>query len=147
MREPGAWPDGVAAGLGKGGGLETRGRKFHDYAGKGGTSLLSPWVRDSLPVSYQQGFGKAKAGDIVSFQIPGSSQRPDVPKFVVVQLLTADEGGPQTLDELKSAVRSDLANRGGVRRYVDVLKKQTYVAIRYDALTGKSADVSKAQKP
>jgi len=62
-------------------------------------------------------------------------------------LITADEGGPQTLAELKSAVRSDLANRGGVRRYVDTLKKQTFVAIRYDALTSKSGDATKSAKP
>jgi hypothetical protein len=127
--------------------FDTLAKKFHDYAGKEETSLLTPWVRDSLPASYQKGFGTAKAGDVVSFQIPGSSQRPDVPKFVVVQLLTADEGGPQTLAELKSAVRSDLAQRGGVRRYVDQLKKQTFVAIRYDALTSKSGDASKPQNP
>src|ERR1041385_6538197 len=96
--------------------FDTLARKYHDYAGKEETSLLTPWVRDSLPLSYQKGFGDAKAGDIVTFQIPGSSQRPEIPKFVVAHLLTADQGGPQTLDELKAAVRADLAQRGGVRR-------------------------------
>lgn len=139
--------DSVADRLRHSASFDTLAKKFHDYAGKEETSLLTPWVRDSLPLSYQKGFGTAKAGDIVTFQIPGSSQRPDVPKFVVVQLLTADEGGPQTLQELKSAVRSDLANRGGVRRYVDTLKKQTFVAIRYDALTGKAGDATKSQNP
>jgi len=139
--------DSVADRLRHGVSFDTLAKKFHDYAGQEETSLLTPWVRDSLPASYQKGFGTAKAGDIVSFQIPGSSQRPDVPKFVVAQLVTADEGGPQTLGELKSAVRSDLANRGGVRRYVDTLKKQTFVAIRYDALTSKSAELTKSAKP
>jgi peptidyl-prolyl cis-trans isomerase SurA len=139
--------DSVADRLRHGASFDTLAKKFHDYAGKEETSLLTPWVRDSLPLSYQKGFGTAKAGDIVTFQIPGSSQRPEVPKFVVVQLLTADEGGPQTLQELKLAVRSDLANRGGVRRYVDTLKKQTFVSIRYDALTGKAGDATKPQNP
>ena len=134
--------DSVADRLRHGVPFDTLAKKYHDYAGKEETSILSPWVRDSLPLSYQKGFGTAKAGDVVAFQIPGSSQRPDIPKFVVAQLLTADEGGPQTLAELKSAVRTDLANRGGVRRYVDTLKKQTYVSVRYDALIGKSGDVT-----
>jgi peptidyl-prolyl cis-trans isomerase SurA len=125
--------------------FDTLARKYHDYAGKEETSLLTPWVRDSLPASYQKGFGNAKAGEIVAFQIPGSSQRPDVPKYVVAQLMTADEGGPQTLEELKAAVRSDLASRGGVRRYVDALKKQTYVSVRLDALN--LADATKPQNP
>jgi peptidyl-prolyl cis-trans isomerase SurA len=137
--------DSVADRLRHGVPFDTLAKKFHDYAGKEETSLLTPWVRDSLPLSYQKGFGTAKAGDVVSFQIPGSSQRPDVPKFVVAQLLTADEGGPQTLAELKAAVRSDLANRGGVRRYVDSLKKQTFVYIRLDALT--AAGTETAAKP
>ena len=139
--------DSVADRLRHGVAFDTLAKKYHDYAGKEETSLLTPWVRDSLPLSYQKGFGTAKAGDIVSFQIPGSSQRPDVPKFVVVQLLTADEGGPQTLAELKSAVRSDLANRGGVRRYVDTLKRQTFVAIRFDMLTSKSGESTKPSNP
>ncbi len=139
--------DSVADRMRNGVSFDTLAKKFHDYAGKEETSLLTPWVRDSLPASYQKGFGTAKAGDVVSFQIPGSSLRPDVPKFVVARLLTADEGGPQTLQELKTAVRSDLAQRGGVRRYVDTLKKQTFVAIRYDALTGKSGDATKLQNP
>ncbi len=139
--------DSVADRLRHGVSFDTLAKKFHDYAGKEETSILTPWVRDSLPLSYQKGFGTAKAGDIVSFQIPGSSLRPDVPKFVVAELLSADEGGPQTLAELKSAVRSDLANRGGVRRYVDTLKKQTYVAVRYDALTSKSGDATSVKNP
>lgn len=112
--------------------FDTLAKKYHDYAGKEETSILTPFWRDSLPASYQQGFAGKKAGDISVFQIPGASQRPDVPKFVVAQLLTVDEGGPQTLAELKSAVRDELAQRGGVRRYVDQLKKQTYVSIRLD---------------
>ncbi len=139
--------DSVADRLRHGVSFDTLAKKFHDYPGKEETSILTPWVRDSLPLSYQKGFGTAKAGDIVSFQIPGSALRPDVPKFVVAQLLTSDEGGPQTLAELKSAVRSDLANRGGVRRYVDTLKKQTYVAIRYDALTSKAGDATALKNP
>jgi peptidyl-prolyl cis-trans isomerase SurA len=114
--------------------FDTLARKYHDYAGKEETSLLTPWVRDSLPPSYQKGFAAKKANDIVTFQIPGSAFRPDVPKFVVAQLLTADEGGAQTLGELKAAIRSELAQRGGVRRYVDALKRQTYISIRLNAV-------------
>lgn len=126
--------DSVAAAWKAGASFDSLAKKFHDYAGKEETSLLTPFWRDSLPVSYQKAFADRKANDIVTFQIPGSSQRPDVPKFVVAQLQTVDEGGPQTLSELRPAVRDELARRGGVRRYVDGLKKQTYVSIRLDAL-------------
>ena len=73
--------------------FDTLAKKYHDYAGKEETSLLTPLVRDSLPVTYQKAFLLKKPGDIVDFQIPGSAQHPEVPKFVVAQLLTVDEGG------------------------------------------------------
>ena len=118
-------------------------KKYHDYAGKEETNILTPWVRDSLPVSYQKAFLLHKPQDVVTFQIPGSSQRPDVPKFVVAQLLTAEEAGERTLDEMRTAVRSELSQRGGIRRYIDTLKRQTYVAVH---LEGAPADNS-AKKP
>jgi hypothetical protein len=33
---------------------------------------------------------------------------------------------------MKAAVRSELSQRGGVRRYVDQLRKQTYVSVRLE---------------
>ncbi|HEY4129705.1 MAG TPA: peptidylprolyl isomerase [Gemmatimonadaceae bacterium] len=119
--------------------FDTLAKKYHDYADKEETSILTPFWRDSLPESYQKAFLLRKAGDIVTFQIPWA-QHPNAPKFVVAQLLTLDEGGERTLAEMKSAVRSELAQRGGVRRYVDQLRKQTYVSIRLD-----STDVADAK--
>jgi len=122
--------DSVATMLKNGTPFDTLTKKYHDYAGREETSLLSPWVRDSLPLSYQNAFAGKKANDIAVFQIPGSGLRPEVPKFVVAQLLTVNDAGEMTLAETKSMVRADLAQRGGVRRYVDSLRKQTYVSIR-----------------
>jgi peptidyl-prolyl cis-trans isomerase SurA len=114
--------------------FDTLAKKYHDYAGKEETSILTPFWRDSLPATYQKAFSLKKPGDIVDFEIPGSAQHPTIPKFVVAQLLTVDEGGERTLSEMKAAVRSELAQRGGVRRYVDALRKQTYVSVRLDTV-------------
>ena len=135
--------DSIATLLKSGAQFDTLARKFHDYAGKEETSLLTPFPRDSLPVAYQKAFTLRKPGDITVFQIPGSAQRPDVPKFVVAQLLTVTEGGERTLAEMRAAVRADLAQRGGVHRYVDSLKKQTYVSVRLAEVT--AADGAKPQ--
>jgi len=124
--------DSVAALWRAGTPFDSLAKKYHDYAGKEETSLLTPWPRDSLPQTYQAGFRDKKAGDIVSFQITGSAQRPDVPKYVVSQLVTVDEGGERTLPEMREAVRSELAQRGGVRRYIDQLKKHTFVQVKLD---------------
>ncbi len=130
--------DSVAKLWKSGASFDSLAKKYHDYAGKEETSLLSPFVRDSLPETYQKAFLLHKPNDIVTFQIPGSAQRPDIPKFVVAELLTVDEAGERTLPEMKAAVRSELSQRGGVRRYVDALRKQTYVSVRLG-----SADISK----
>jgi hypothetical protein len=108
-------------------------KKYHDYLAREETSILEPFEREKLPVTYQKGFEGRKAGDVVVFQIAGSAKRPDVPKYVVAQLVTVDEGGERTLKEMREAVRSELAQRGGVRRYIDALKKKSFVMVKLDA--------------
>jgi peptidyl-prolyl cis-trans isomerase SurA len=125
--------DSVAGVLRAGTPFDSLAKKYHDYLGREETNIPS-FFRDSLPMTYQKGFQEKKAGDIVSFQIAGSAKRPDVPKFVVAQILTTSEGGEPTLKEMREAVRSELAQRGGVRRYIDSLKKKSFVSIRLDAL-------------
>lgn len=110
--------------------FDTLAKKYHDYANQEETSILTPIARDSLPEAYQRAFRGHKAGDFSVFQIPGSV--PEVPKFVAVQLVTSDEGGEYSVNDLRERVRSQLAQEGAVRRFIDSLRKQTYVSIRLD---------------
>ena len=71
--------------------------------------------------------------DIVTFEIPDPQR--GIPKVVVAQLLTSKEGGDYTLKEMRDLVRNRLADEGGVRRYLDSLRKKTYVSVRLDAPT------------
>ncbi len=128
--------DSVAVWLKNGTPFDTLAKKYHDYADKEETGILTPFWRDSLPVPYQKAFILKKPGDITVFEIPW---KPGVPKYVVAQLLTMSEGGEQTLGELRAAVRSELAQRGGVHRYVEQLRKSTYVSVRLN----QAADVAK----
>jgi peptidyl-prolyl cis-trans isomerase SurA len=139
--------DSVAALWKAGTPFDSLAKKFHDYRGGEETSILTPFERDKLPTTYQKGFLLHKPGDIVVFEIAGSAKRPDVPKYVVAQLLTADEGGDQTLDELREAVRSELSQRGGVRRYIDSLKKQTFVLVKLKDVELAEAKADKPEKP
>jgi hypothetical protein len=108
-------------------------KQHHDYAAKEETSLLEPIARDSLPESYQRAFGGKVANDIVTFEIPDPQR--NIPKVVVAQLLTANAGGEYTLKEMRELVRSRLAEEGGIRRYLDTLRKRNYVSIRLDSPT------------
>ena len=105
-------------------------KKHHDYAAKEETSILDPMARDSLPESYQRAFAGKAANEIVEFEIPDPQR--GLPKVVVAQLLTSNPGGDYELKEMRELVRNRLAEEGGVRRYLDSLRKRAYVSIRLD---------------
>jgi len=105
-------------------------KKHHDYAAKEETSILDPMPRDSLPESYQKAFTGKPPNDIVVFDIPDPQR--GIPKVVVAQLLSANPGGEYELKEMNQIIRSRLAEEGGVRRYLDSLRKHAYVSIRLD---------------
>jgi peptidyl-prolyl cis-trans isomerase SurA len=133
--------DSVAALLRSGMPFDSLAKKFHDYPGREETNIPA-YPRDSLPATYQKGFTDKKVGDVVAFQIAGSAKRPDVPKYVVAQVLTLNQGGEATLKEMREAVRSELAQRGGVRRYIDSVKKKSFVSIRLEPLPAKAGAAS-----
>ena len=116
------WREGAA--------FDSLARKYHDYAAKEETSLLEPMPRDSLPESYQRAFTGKNPNDIVIFDIPDPQRR--MPKVVVAQLLTSTPGGEYTLKDARLMLRGQLAEQGGIRRFLDSLRRRTYVSIRLD---------------
>ena len=112
--------------------FDTLARRFHDYANKEETSLLQPLPIDSLPETYQRALRGQKAGAIVTFDIP--SRLPNVPKFVVAQLATFEEGGDVRLEDYRERIREQLAQESAIRRLIDQFRRETYVATRLDAL-------------
>jgi peptidyl-prolyl cis-trans isomerase SurA len=128
--------DSVSAQWSAGVPFDSLARRYHDYASGEETSLLSPIPRDSMPASYQQAFRGKKANDIVVFQIPGVA---GLPKFVVAQLLTVDEGGEYKLADLRERVRMQLVEEGSIRRFLETLRRESYVSVRLDAPSGAPA--------
>jgi peptidyl-prolyl cis-trans isomerase SurA len=118
------WTAGVA--------FDSLAKRYHDFASGEETSILTPISRDTmLPASYRQAFEKKKPNDIVGpFQIASSVA--GIPKFVVAQLLTVDEGGEYKLSDLRERVRQQLVEEGSIRRFLDSLRKETYVSIRLE---------------
>ena len=122
--------DSVAQQWAAGVSFDSLAKKHHDYGSGEETSILTPVPRDSsgLPASYRTAFEGKKANDIVGpFQIPGVR---GLPKFVVAQLVTVDEGGEYKLIDLRERVRQQLSEEGSYRRVLDTLRKQMYVDIR-----------------
>jgi peptidyl-prolyl cis-trans isomerase SurA len=125
--------DSVAAAWRRGASFDSLARQHHDYASKEETSLLTPFPRAQLPESYQQALRSAKVNDIVVFSIPSPT---GAPKFVVLQLLSAAEGGDYTLADMRERIREQLRQENSIRRLLDSLRRQTYVSIRLDGLPG-----------
>jgi peptidyl-prolyl cis-trans isomerase SurA len=132
--------DTVAKAWRAGAAFDSLAKKHHDYPAKEETSILDPMARDSLPESYQRAFAGKQPNDIVTFEIPDPQR--GMPKVVVAQLLSANPGGEYQLKEMKDLVRSRLAEEGGVRRYLDSLRKRAYVSIRLDQPTTPRASSS-----
>lgn len=127
--------DSVARQLAAGVPFDSLARLHHDYASGEETSILTPIPRDSMPASYQKAFAGKKAGDIAVFEIPGIAGHP---KFVVARIVTMEEGGEYTLSDLRDRVRRQLVEEGSIRRFLDTLRKQSYVSIRLGAPSAKS---------
>jgi peptidyl-prolyl cis-trans isomerase SurA len=114
--------------------FDTLAKRYHDYAAGEETSILTPIPVDSgLPQSYRNAFAGRQPNDIVVFPIAGPAGGT---KYVVAQLITTDPGGEYSLADLRERVRAQLVEEGSIRRYLDALRKETYVSVRLDAVLG-----------
>lgn len=101
--------------------------RYHDPAEERG--LLEPYDRTQLPASYQAAIEGRQAGDVVPpFAI--ANQASNSQKYVVLQLVTVAEGGEYTVHDVRERIRVSLAQERAIRRLLDSLRRDNYVAIR-----------------
>lgn len=101
--------------------------RYHDPREERGS--VQPFDRSQLPEPYQQAFGQAKKGDVVGpFEIRDA--RANLPKFVVAEVLSTTEAGDYTREEFRATVRDQLVEEKSIRRLLDALRRETYVAVR-----------------
>ncbi|HEU4989572.1 MAG TPA: peptidylprolyl isomerase, partial [Gemmatimonadaceae bacterium] len=113
--------------------FDTLAKKYHDYASREETTVLTPYPFDSLPQNYQDAFAGHKPGDAVVFKI-ANAQTPWIPKFVVARIASYEPGGPLTLADVRSRLRANLEQSAAIRRYLDDLRKRQFVQIMPGAL-------------
>lgn len=110
-----------------GGNADSLAALYHDPAEERG--LLEPYDRTQLPPSYQAALAGMQPGDIAPpFAIENRANNSQ--KFVVLQLLTAAEGGEYTVQDVRDRIRTSLAQERAIRRLLDSLRRDSYVAIR-----------------
>jgi peptidyl-prolyl cis-trans isomerase SurA len=100
-------------------------RLYHDPTEE---SFVANVIQDSLPEGYREALAGAKDGDIVGpivLERPGGDLR-----YAVVKVEQVRPEGPYTFEELRERIRAQLAREGALRRYLDDLRKRTYIEIR-----------------
>ncbi len=124
--------DSVAAAWRTGGSYDSLSAKFHDEAG-GEDRTIPEYPRSELPEAYRNALEGAGLNAIVGpFPIP--DVQGGTVKQVVAQVTFLDEAGEYTLPEMRERIREQLAQERSMRRLIDALKKQTYVAVKYDPM-------------
>lgn len=110
-----------------GGNVDSLTIKHHDPREEKGA--LQPFPRDSLPPAYATAFVGHHANEFVGpFAIP--DPRDGIIKYVVVQILSLQDGGAYTLADVRGMMRDQLAEERAIRRLLDELRKETYVSVR-----------------
>ena len=103
--------------------------KYHDNAALEEKGSLQPFEREKLPDSYKAAFeGKGTGAFITPFVIDDPAR--GAKKYVVAQVVKADDGGEYTLSDFKNQIRDQLAQERGMRRVIDQMRKELYVSVR-----------------
>jgi parvulin-like peptidyl-prolyl isomerase len=81
-----------------------------------------------LPPAYAKAIGDSPRGTVLTpFVLEGTSGRS---KFAVVMVTERREAGEVRFEDVRDKVRDQLGEQLAIRRYLDRLKKRTYVEVR-----------------
>lgn len=100
--------------------------KFHDPSEE--KLMPDPFPQAQLPKEYQAAIAGHKAGDILDpFTIMDKTR--GVPKFFILELTSISGEREPTVADFRERIRDQLSQEKATRRYLDNLRKQTYVAV------------------
>ncbi|MEO6211118.1 MAG: peptidylprolyl isomerase [Gemmatimonadaceae bacterium] len=101
--------------------------KHHDPSEE--SSIPQPFPQAQLPAEYQTAIAGHKANDILDPFMIEDKQR-GTPKFFVVQITSIAAEHEPTVADWREKIRDQLAEEKAIRRYLDGLRKESYVSIR-----------------
>lgn len=100
--------------------------KYHDPSEE--KLMPDPFPQAQLPKEYQAAIAGHKAGDILDpFTIIDKTR--GVPKFFILELTSISGEREPTVADYRERIRDQLSQEKATRRYLDTLRKQTYVAV------------------
>lgn len=101
--------------------------RYHDPVEERGS--LQPFERAQLPDSYRNAFeGKGSGAFVPPFAIDDPARA--AKKFIVAQIIKADDGGEYTLEDFRNQIRDQLGQERGMRRVIDQMRKDLYISLR-----------------
>jgi parvulin-like peptidyl-prolyl isomerase len=99
--------------------------RYHDNSEDRGS--IQPFELAQLPESYQVALsGKPKGSITGPFEV---KDRRGIPKFFMLEVLSASDAGEYTVDEIKDQVREQLSQEKSIGRLLDLLKKEIFVSV------------------
>ena len=105
--------------------------RYHDRRNE--DTNVPAFDRSQLPPAYATAFEGKNAGDFAG-PFPIEDKQTGAPKFVVARVTETAAGGEYTVADLRTTIRDQLQQERSIRRLLDDLRKQVYVAIRVDDL-------------
>lgn len=91
--------------------------------------IPTPFPQEQLPAEYQAAIKGHKAGDILEpFAIVDKTR--EIPKMFVVQITSLEDSREPSVADWRERIRDQLSQEKAVRRYLDTLRKETYVSVR-----------------
>lgn len=92
-------------------------------------SLLEDVPRDSLPVTYREALAGAGPGDVAA-PVELASVGGQPPRYAAILLLEERPAGELQYEDLRDLLRTRLTQENAMQRYLEKLRKSTYVDIR-----------------
>ncbi len=112
--------------LAKGASFDSLQRIHHDPSG--GEREAESVPADKLPEAYAKAIADADSGAVVPvFTLKGAGDRD---QFVVLQVTGRRSQGEIRYEDVKDRIRQQLGQELAIRRYIDQLRKSTYVEMR-----------------
>jgi peptidyl-prolyl cis-trans isomerase SurA len=101
--------------------------KHHDPSEE--SSIPQPFPQSQLPQEYQTAIAGHKANDILDPFVIQDKTR-GTPKFFVVQITSIMGEHEPTVADWREKIRDQLSQEKAIRRYLDTLRKESYVSVR-----------------
>jgi len=118
--------DSVRVALEKGADFDSLAARHHDSVEN---ASLPDFIRDSLPAAYATAIGDKGTGAIVG-PFPIDDPSTNLKKYVVLRVTSAVPAGDYPESEVRRRLRDTLGEEKTIRRLIDSLRKQTYVAVK-----------------